>query len=176
MERTKKINELKVLKEKIEQKKLLIKKEKQELHSLEEQLEKVIKSELPILLFVINETLPMPDDFRDWKYEYVYYYPDFDLVKHIYKHKDDELLSNSIDLRKTFEKVGMPKFIWPGSLKSDAESYKKLEFVISYLRDIINNLFETEEIKSWKDLGSYLKDLDIEKGNIKVLILNNSKK
>lgn len=176
MDRTKKIKELKRLKEQIQQKELEIKNKQNELHTLKEQVNKINESELPILLFTINETLPMPDDEKDWEYEYVYYCPDLDEVKYVYKHRNNELLPNSIDLRNTFKIVGMPEHIWPGSIQSDPENYNKVEFVISYLKDTINNLFETQTINSWKELAPYLNNLDMEKGNIRVLILNNSRK
>mgnify|MGYP004515329891 CR=1 FL=1 len=176
MDREKKIKELKVLKEQIKQKESEIKNKQNELHTLKEQANKINESELPILLFTINETLPMPEDERDWEYEYVYYCPDLDEVKYIHKHKNNELLPNSIDLRNSFKIMGMPEHIWPSTIQSDPENYNKIEVVVSYLKDVINDLFKSQAINSWEELASCLNDLDMEKENVKTLRLNNSKK
>jgi len=172
MDRLKKINEVKTLNKLIQEKQLLINKENQELLILEEELKKIKQSELPILLFVIDETLPMPDDERDICYEYIYYFPDLDEVEYLIGHNYNQPLQNSLDLRSYFEKMGIPKRIWPGSVRSTVENRTKIELAISYLKNMIDDLFKTYDIKSWSELTTYLCETILEKEKIKKIKLN----
>lgn len=83
MNRTEKITRLHELERAIKQKKVRLEKEKRELEILQEKYNKTKESELPLLLFLIDETLAMPEDKSDWQYEHVYYCPDIDEVKYI---------------------------------------------------------------------------------------------
>ena len=78
MDRTEKVRKLQELKKEIKRKELQIIEKQSELKILEEEYMQEETSELPILLFLIDETLPMPDEPRDFMYEYVYYCPDTD--------------------------------------------------------------------------------------------------
>ena len=62
-----------------------------------------------LLLFAIDQTLPMPDDECDLEYQYIYYFPDLDVIKCYIKNKENDFLSNTIDLRKQFANFGVPQ-------------------------------------------------------------------
>ena len=102
MNRTEKITRLHELERGIKQKKVRLEKEKRELEILQEKYNKTKESELPLLLFLIDETLAMPEDKSDWQYEHVYYCPDIDEVKYIINHSEKEQLPNTVDLRDNF--------------------------------------------------------------------------
>ena len=74
----KKIIKIQELEKEIKQKRLQIIEKGNELKILEEQYNQEKTSKIPILLFQIDEHLPMPEDTSDYRYEYVYYYPDID--------------------------------------------------------------------------------------------------
>jgi len=158
MDRTEKIVRAEALKELIIQKRQMIKRENQELQMLEEQYKKAEESELPILLFVIDETLPMPDDYTDWRYEYIYYCPDLDTVKCIIRHNRNQLLPNSIDLSQAFNNVGMPKR-YHCIASNDRGCWAIIQNAASIVKSQIDELFATNDINSWDELGSLLKAL-----------------
>ena len=74
----KKIIRIQELEKEIKQKRLQIIEKGNELKILEEQYNQEKTSKIPILLFQIDEYLAMPEDRSDYRYEYVYYYPDTD--------------------------------------------------------------------------------------------------
>lgn len=156
MDRTEKIIKVKALEKLIDQKEAEIAEDKKELKVLEQRLKEESTTEIPVLLFLINETLPMPDDYDDYKYEYVYYYPDLDEVKCITKHSRDEFFPNVVDMRKFFKEIGVPSKIWPGSVYDYSN---KLNYAVSLLKTMIDALFDSNNINSWSDLASLLNTL-----------------
>lgn len=78
MDRNEKIIKIQELEKEIKHKILQIIEKGNELKILEEQYNQEKTSEIPILLFQIDESLAMPDDRSDYRYEYVYYCPDTD--------------------------------------------------------------------------------------------------
>ncbi|MCI8446548.1 MAG: hypothetical protein HFH31_03525 [Bacilli bacterium] len=162
-----KIMKLQKLKEEIKQKKIEIKEKEKELMELQAQYDAENTSELPILLFLVNQTLPMPDDEYDYQYEYIYYCPDLDDIKCFTKHRKNEFLPNTIDLRAQFESLGMPKRVWP------ADAYNQYFSIVmqatSILESQIEELFQSNGINSWSDLGKLLTKEIEEKGKSKVL-------
>lgn len=168
MDRTEKIIRVNTLKELIKQKKLLLKKEQTELNLLQKKYEKENESELPILIFIIDESYPMPDDYTDCEYEYVYYCPDLDNIQCIMRHGYNELLPNTVDLRELFEEINMPKRIIPGSALS-SEHCSKVDQAVLLLKRKIDELFDTHNINSWYELGTYLNSKIPERSQTKVL-------
>ena len=184
MDRTEKIIRVRALEKLIDQKKEQIAEEKKELKVLEQRLEEESTTEIPVLLFLIDETLPMPDDYRDCEYEYVYYCPDLDEVECIIKHSRDEFFPNVVDMRKFFKEIGIPSRMFPGR---SFDHSNKLNCAVSLLKTIIDDLFASNNINSWNDLASLLKAVPNyyaapryygteEKGQPKVLKPKNSQK
>lgn len=166
LERENKISKILSLKKAINEKEKHIGEQKEELKMLRDEYNKEQESELPILLFQIDETLPMPDDERDWCFENVYYCPDIDEIKCIVEHKREKLLPNAIDLRKNFEDFGIPKEKWPGGAYEYSDS---IQNAIAVLKAKINDLIASVDMNSWNDLGKHLIDISIEKGPVKRL-------
>lgn len=177
MDRTEKITRIRELKELIQKKQLLIKEETKKLEILYEQEKKENQSELPILLFLIDETLPMPDpDLEmDYRFEYIYYFPDLDDVVYIIRHKKNEFLTNTIDLRSNFEKVGIPEKIFPGSVRGNSQYRVIIENIVSDLKTKIDELFRSNNINSWNELGLYLTSKVNQEEQTKILKLKSRK-
>ena len=166
MDRTEKVRKLQELKKEIKRKELQIIKKQSELKILEEEYMQEETSELPILLFLIDETLPMPDEPRDFMYEYVYYCPDTDEKKYIVRHSNEEFLSNTIDLRDNFSSLLVPK----KSYSTSALDYStEIDMAVSLLKSQIDNLFDSKEISDWEELGTLLKTCSFKKEKSKVL-------
>ena len=156
MDRTEKIIKVRELQQLIEKKETQIAEENKELEVLEQRLKEESTSEIPVLLFLINETLPMPDDYNDYEFEYVYYFPDLDDIKCIKKHSKEEYLPNVVDMREFFKGIEMPSRIWPGSVSKYSD---KLNYAVSLLKTMIDDLFVSNNINSWGDLASLLNSL-----------------
>ena len=166
MDRNEKIIKIQELEKEIKQKKSQIIEKGNELKILEEQYNQEKTSEIPILLFQIDESLAMPDDRSDYRYEYVYYYPDTDEKKYIVRHSNEAFLSNTIDLRDCFLEFGIPR----KSYSVSALDYSsEIDMAISLLKSQINNLFDSNDIDSWEELGILLKSQILEKGQSKIL-------
>lgn len=159
MNRMEKIEKIKEISKEMKEKEHQIESIKKELESLQKEYEETVKSDLPILMFLIDEHLPMPDDKKDWVYEYVYYLPDVDKLQYDYLHTKDEILENAIDLREKFKDIGIPERIWPGNVQYSKEYHEKLSKAVTILRKEIDKIFDTEDIDSWFELGIYLRKL-----------------
>lgn len=144
-----------------------IRQKEKELRELKAQYDAENVSELPILLFCIDQTIPMPDDERDYEYQYIYYCPDLDDVRCFTKHKRNEFLPNTIDLREQFENLGIPKRVWTADAYN--QYYSIVMQAVSILESQIEGLFQSNVIKSWSDLGNLLTKGKKEKGKEKVL-------
>ena len=116
----------------------------------------------------IDETLPMPNNESDIKYEYIYYCPDIDMVKRVIEQKENKYLPNTIDMRGIFQNVGIPSKIWPTESFEDEVNYSA-----SLMKDIISELFLKNQINSWTDIEQLLNNLPeyymIPKYNSKIL-------
>lgn len=170
MDRQSKILRLKSLEELIKkqelvvsERKLAVENAKKDLDKLNQKYQKENVSELPILLFLINKTLPMPDDIDDWEFEYIYYCPDLDKVIYSSRHRSNEMLPNTIDLRSLFINFGMPERIWPR--RADA---KIIDEAVQVLKEQIEEIFSNYEINSWEELGRHLGALKENKKTLKV--------
>ena len=166
MARNEKIMKIQKLEREMKQKRLEIIAKGDELKELEEKYNQAKASELPILLFQIDESLPMPDDSSDYRYEYVYYCPDTDEKKYIVRHSNEEFLSNTIDLRDNFSSLLVPK----KSYSTSALDYStEIDMAVSLLKSQIDNLFDSKEISDWEELGTLLKTCSFKKEKSKVL-------
>jgi len=164
--RNEKIMKIQKLEREMKQKRLEIIAKGDELKELEEKYNQAKTSELPILLFQIDESLPMPDDRSDYRYEYVYYCPDTDEKKYIVRHSNEEFLSNTIDLRDNFSSLPVPK----KSYSTSALDYStEIDMAVSLLKSQIDNLFDSKEISDWEELGTLLKTCSFKKEKSKVL-------
>ncbi len=160
MNRFDKINRLQKLNQEIKEQMQRLVIEKKKLEVLKKAYELEHTSELPILMFVVDESLPMPDDEYDHNYELVYYLPDFDEIKFIYLNgrydKPNKRLPNTLDLTEKFESYGMPKYIFPGSIRP--EYYINVSDAVQDLIKEIDNILSFKEINSWEEIGNYLKN------------------
>ena len=154
MNRMEKIEKVEKIIEQIVEKYAIIEKETKELKELEEKLKAANTSEMPVLLFTIDETLPMADDFKDYEYENVYYFPDLDIIKNKFTHERESFLPNTIDMRDFFKNMGVPKKRWPGQ---SYEFNSQIDCAISMLRAMIDELASTTEINSWEDFAALIK-------------------
>lgn len=153
MDRLSKISRLKSLKKLIDKQELILKAAQEDLKGLEEEYKRESISELPILLFQVDETLPMPDD-GDFEYECIYYCPDLDDITYRITRSRKELLPNTLDLRSMFVNFGMPEHVWPGR-----PDYNIVYEAVAVLKERIEEIFKNNEINSWNDLRDHLKNL-----------------
>ncbi len=130
--------------------------ENRKLEKLKKKLSEEYISECPILLFVVNETIPMPDD-DDYEYEYVYYCPDMDVVEYTRKHFPSQFLPNFIDMRDFFKDMKMPKRLFPGNIRSGHKYI--VDYSVDTLKHIIDDLFDSGIINSWQELAFALNNL-----------------
>lgn len=146
MIKTRKNTELNELKEAIRQKRELIKQEQQKLEKLENKFrnkDMENNSEYPILLFLVDQTPPMWDDTQDWERAFIYYFPDYDATKCIIRHRVDELLPNTIDMRESFKSLGMPERVFPGDAYHDY--YDIVQKAVAILQPVAKACFEIKE-------------------------------
>lgn len=160
MDRTEKVRKLQELKKEIKRKELQIIEKQNELKILEEEYTQEETSELPILLFLIDETLPMPDEPRDFMYEYVYYCPDTDKKLYIDQHSEEVFLPNTIDLRDSFSTFNVPRKSFPATA---LDYSSEINLAISILKSQIDDIFRHDTIDSWAGLGASLKVAALEK-------------
>lgn len=165
MDRFEKIRNLEELKKLITRKKQLIEKRENELKQLEEKYNKDSKSELPILLFSVDTTSPMPDDESDYEYRYFYYYPDLNDIKIMVGNYKKELLPNTIDLRESFKNIGMPKKFWSGL--PFLEYKNETQFGVDIIKTIIDNILNNNIINTWAELKDYIL-INIDEINAKI--------
>ena len=154
MDYLKKVNKLRKIVEDIKQKQKQIQDAQIELNKLKEQYEIENNSQLPILLFVIDQTLPMPDDECDLEYQYIYYFPDLDVIKCLIKNKENDFLPNTIDLREQFVNFGVPQKEWIGNCYY--KYYDVIMKAVFFLKANINEIFNSNDINSWVELGIIL--------------------
>ena len=142
MDRTEKVRKLQELKKEIKRKELQIIKKQSELKILEEEYMQEETSELPILLFLIDETLPMPDEPRDFMYEYVYYCPDTDK-------KLDVLLLLDPESKNVITNFAKYKNLLLISAKyMELSLLEKQKFSVEMLFDIFQHDFKNDEINT----------------------------
>lgn len=165
-ERKDKISMLLTLRNEIESKREHISQEQEDLKKLEEMYRKEQESSLPILLFVIDETIPMPDDESDYNYEYVYYCPDLDGIKCIVEHEKGKLLTNAVDLRNSFMYMGVPEKAFPRKARNYSNEINK---AVSIVKNEVNSFMASNNDSSWDELGRFLVDKFNEKDHVKVL-------
>lgn len=154
MDKERKINRLNELNKKILYEKKIILLHEEKLKLLEEKYKESSISELPILLFSVDTTWPMPDDYDEYEYQYLYYYPDFDTVKQLIGDYKRELLPNTIDLREQFKSIGIPKKLWTSI--PFAKYKDEVDNSIIIIREVINDIFQNVSINSWKRLREYM--------------------
>ena len=139
----------------IKEKESLIKNEETLLTRLKEEAKTYIP-EVPILLFLIDETAPMPDLDSDYLYEYIYYTPDMDTITYTRSHYKDRFLPNYIDMRKFFNEIPVPE------RENSVCSYKysnEINYAVTKLKEIIDELFETKNINTWQELSLLIKNI-----------------
>lgn len=163
-------NQIKNLEKSIKEKELQIGQLKNELKTLQEEYNNIGYSMLPILLFVLDETLPMPDNDWDWRYEYIYYCPDLDKTKYIIEHKENKFLPHTLDLRDAFKEFEVPQKSWP---KSAHDYSSEIDHAVFTLKEQINNLLDADKINSFSDLAEQLTSWASNNGQSKVLKPNN---
>ncbi len=161
MSEVSRIYRLKLLKRTIEDKQCEAQNKELELNRLREEInrlnieyERESNSELSVLLFIVEESLPIALNDNDWKYEYIYYLPFIDEVKRVIKHSSLERLPNTVDLSKCFKNFGMPKYIYPGVVDA-----KIIDEAVYILKEIIEEILNSGEIKPWEKLEYYLNNM-----------------
>lgn len=118
-------------------------------------------SELPLLLFAINESRVSLSGNYEPTWEYIYYYPDYDEVVKKTKLETVSLEKNDVNLTDLFYGFGMPDEI-KSSFIHYASTDHKYDGIISKAvettKTIIDQIFEENEINSWDEVGTHLKD------------------
>ena len=169
MDRLEKIRNLEELQQAITKKKELISMHENQLKLLEEKYKQESISELPILLFSVDITLPMPDDESDYDYCYFYYFPDFDNIKVLIGNYEKKLLPNTIDLRESFKNIKIPERVWPEN--PFIEYTNETQIGLDVIKAIIDSILNNNSINSWTELKEYiLLNIDIINEKIKELI------
>ena len=119
------------------------------------------KSELPILMFRVDETLTMPEFDHDWVWENVYYFPDLDCIKYIRFHSKNASLPKTIDLRDKFQDLGVPEsLVFYRSVEHDCRD--KAEQAAARIKSEIEALYNSGLVHSWDDLAKYYKNQNFE--------------
>ena len=154
MNRNDKINKIIKLKLDIKTIELEMERMKQNIRDLEEELKILNTSEVPLLLFILDETIPNPDDKRDYRFEYIYYYPDLKRIDIIKRNDAYSFLDKTIDIRHFFRFMGIPNNIWPSS--SALLYQKKIDFAREIIEQIIGQIFNENKIESWNDVISFI--------------------
>lgn len=149
-----KINKLKELESKILKERKLVLLHEEKLKLLEEKYKRESVSELPILLFSVDTTLPMPDDDEDYEYRYLYYYPDLNDIKIIIGDYKKKLLPNTLDLRDKFDNMGIPKRFWPGD--PFIEYYQIVDKTVQFLKNVIEKIYLNNSINSLNELKEFM--------------------
>ena len=119
-------------------------------------------SELPILLFAVNESRTHYSSNYKPMWEYVYYYPDID---EIYKEQRPGTLSlnkNDVNLTDLFLDLDMPNEILFNPIGHDYD--QTIAEAVNRTNVIIDQIFEKNEISTWSDVGAHLKK-HVEKHN-----------
>lgn len=134
-----------------------------ELKKLQEELEAAQTSEMPILLFLIDHTMPMPDSVRDYEYRGYYYLPEFNRIDERWYRgcwqEDIEFLPGTLDWRERFKDLRVPEKMWPGDLRDYcAERYPNpLTVAANRVRGEIFQILATSQVKTWKGLAQKLR-------------------
>ncbi len=154
MEKLKKKEELNNL---IERKKILIEKQKKQLEELEIKYTKLHELELPILLFSVDMIPVSSNYYKEVKLEsqylYIYYYPEFNKIETIIESSFPKLLPYTIDLRKQFERIGVPK----SSIGNPYFNYiEEISDAALIIYRIINNILGNNYFNSWQEVRKYL--------------------
>ena len=135
-----------------------------ELKRLEEKLKQLQVSELPILIFSIDETPPRAEIEGKNRFEHVYYLPETNQIKSVFSHSMNDLLPNALDFRSFGKDSGVPEKICPGN--SDVYVFQ-VKFVVDNLKSLINELSSFEHIESWDELRDQLTNYLEKQGYVK---------
>ena len=131
-----------------------------------ENFDTVLKSDLPILMFLLDNTdVPVLGEHR---MEYIYYLPDLDQIRceSVYLRKEDYdtykveeyFLPDTLDLRKVFAGLTINGLF--ESSKVTKETHLIFMISLEILKNNIDEIFKTNNIKSWEEVRSILvKDL-----------------
>ena len=133
-----------------------------------------LKSEIPLLLFAINESRYSFNGIFEPKWEYVYYYADYDEIVKITRPGTLSLNENDVNLTDLFFDLGMPE-----ELKEEGIEEKYDEVInkaVDTTKILIDQIFEENNITSWKDVSTHLKKyVDIKNKIDKIKGINHLK-
>ena len=105
------------------------------------------ESELPVLFYLADESLD------DDKYEYLYYLADTDEIISVFEDKPDKYLPNTVNMLNFFER-SLPIMVWPGDIRQ--YNNDEVQESLSTIKQIINNIFELNDINSWEEVRKIL--------------------
>jgi len=154
MNRNEKLESIQKLERLIEKQNDTIKKERLKLREYESKLEKISKSDLPILLFTVIKKVKTYNEREYIVYYNIYYYPDLNKYEEVKQYDKQDILKKTIDLREKYNFIiSNEKDIPYGVIRAYDE---EVNTTISEIKNIINYLFNKYKINSWNDLGEYL--------------------
>ncbi len=121
----------------------------------------LLKSDLPILMFLIDERVWD----KDHRMEYIYYLPDLDQIRcesvyirfedRDYYQVEDYFMGETLDLREEFKDFEVKSLI--RSTVVNRNTHPVLYSAIDILRGEIEDIFNNNEINSWEDVRVLLK-------------------
>ena len=122
----------------------------------------VLKSDLPILMFLLDDTnVPVLGDHR---MEYIYYLPDLDQIRceSVYLREsdyetynvEDHFLPDTLDLRERFIDYHINSLFM--SNKVNKETHPIFFKTLEILKNTIDEIFKDNDIKSWEEVRNIL--------------------
>ena len=133
---------------------------REKIYDISGKLNAKIYSELPLLLFAINESRISSNSYEPM-WEYVYYYPDYDEVIKVKRLSTISLNHKDINLTDLFHDFGMPKELLSNSINYGSLDDKYDDVInnaVETTKTIIDKIFEENEIDSWADVGTHLEE------------------
>lgn len=114
-----------------------------------------LKSEIPLLLFAINESRYSFNGNFEPMWEYVYYYADYDEVVKTVRTGTVSLNKNDVNLTDLFFDLGMPEESRGNTIGDNYDEV--IDTAVDITKILIDQIFEENDINSWKDVSSHLK-------------------
>lgn len=114
-----------------------------------------LHTEIPLLLFAINESRYSYSGKFEPSWEYVYYYADHDEIVKTTKLGTLQLKKNDVNLTDLFLDLGMPEELRGTNIGNDYDEI--IGKAVNITKILINQIFEDNDIASWDDVSTRLK-------------------
>ena len=123
--------------------------------SIYKMLNENLETEIPLLLFAINESRYSYSGRFEPSWEYVYYYADHDEIVKTSKLGTLQLMKNDVNLTDLFLDLGMPEELRGTNIGHDYDEI--IGKAVNITKILIDQIFEDNDITSWDDVSTHLK-------------------